>query len=139
MTLMTSRVRWLLIKLNQYAVTSAIGRLRQEDGEFKARLHSEFQASLAHVRPCLKNPQQGRGVAQLAECLLPSQHIQKLHMMVHAGNPSIQEIETGGSGVQSHPWLDTESEASLGQRPCPKKEKQNKTKNNQARPGSAQP
>lgn len=52
--LMTSRVRWLLLKPHQYTVTSATGRLRQEDGE--------FQASLAHVRPCLKNPQQARGV-----------------------------------------------------------------------------
>ena len=35
-------------------------------------------------------------------------------MVVHTCNPSIQEPETGSSGIQSHPWLYREIEATLG-------------------------
>ena len=39
--------------------------------------------------------------------------------MVHICHPSTWEMEAGGSGVQGHPWLHSEFEASLGyMRPC---------------------
>lgn len=40
-------------------------------------------------------------------------------MVVHASDPSTSEVETGGSGDQSHPLLHIKFEAILGyKRPC---------------------
>lgn len=40
-------------------------------------------------------------------------------------HPSTQEVKAAGAGVQSHPWLPSESEISLShRRPCVRKQKQ---------------
>lgn len=55
-----------------------------------------------------------RDAAQLGECLLSghkalpachSQHCRKWSVVVHASDPSIWEVEVGGSGVWGHPQL----------------------------------
>lgn len=72
-----------------------------------------------------------RSIAQLVECLptctkpwVQFSGSYKPSMGVLACNPMTLEVESGGSGVQGHPQLHEEIEASLGyMSPCLKSKK----------------
>ena len=63
----------------------------------------------------------GTGVLTQLAKYLPSVYeaqasspIHKLAMMVHACNPSTQEVKSVGLGVQDHSWIHNKFEASIG-------------------------
>lgn len=57
---------------------------------------------------------------------------QKLDLVVHTYNPSTWEVEVGGSEIQTHPYLHSTFEASLGyMKLCLEEKAKPQTKNQQ--------